>query len=64
MTWMRCGCDIDDDAGVADDAGVTWMRCGHDVDDDAGVTWMRCGYDVDGDAGVDGDAVTQMMMPA
>ena len=38
MTWMRCGRDVDEDAGVADDAGVTWMRCGHDVDDDAGET--------------------------
>ena len=40
MTWMRCGRDVDEDAGVADDAGVTWMRCGHDVDDDAGENKM------------------------
>ena len=38
MTWMRCGLDVDGDAGVADDAGVTWMRCGRGVDDDAGGT--------------------------
>ena len=36
MTRMRCGRDVDDDAGVAgvdDDAGMTWMRCGRDVDE-------------------------------
>ena len=27
MTWIRCGRDLDDDAGVVDDAGV------HDVEE-------------------------------
>ena len=41
MTWMRCGRDVDDDAGGMQITMWAWtmMRaCRRDVDDDAGVS--------------------------